>query len=138
MSCNWKDCVISHSLQPILARSSIKVRLVPDLIKGSLSPVINKCSKPTIARIRGYCIGGGLAVSLLCDIRIASDVSKFGVPAARLGLGYRASGLKIKLFLTTWENPQPNKVIRTIDYVMTGDRQHTGAAPFCVAISAGE
>jgi enoyl-CoA hydratase len=56
---------------------------------------LNKCSKPTIARIRGYCIGGGLAVALLCDIRIASDVSKFGVPAARLGLGYRASGLKI-------------------------------------------
>ena len=55
---------------------------------------LNKCSKPTIARIRGYCIGGGLAVALLCDIRIASDISKFGVPAARLGLGYRASGLK--------------------------------------------
>jgi enoyl-CoA hydratase/carnithine racemase len=56
---------------------------------------LNKCSKPTIARIRGYCIGGGLAVSLLCDIRIASENSRFGVPAARLGLGYRASGLKI-------------------------------------------
>ena len=55
---------------------------------------LTKCSKPTIARIRGYCIGGGLAVSLTCDIRIASDNSKFGVPAARLGLGYRASGLK--------------------------------------------
>jgi enoyl-CoA hydratase len=48
-----------------------------------------------LARIRGYCIGGGLATALNCDIRIASDVSKFGVPAARLGLGYRASGLKI-------------------------------------------
>ena len=58
-----------------------------------------KCSKPTIARIRGYCIGGGMAVSLQCDIRIASDNSKFGVPAARLGLGYRASGLKILLDL---------------------------------------
>ena len=34
-------------------------------------------------------------MSLLCDIRIASENSKFGVPAARLGLGYRASGLKI-------------------------------------------
>jgi enoyl-CoA hydratase/carnithine racemase len=56
---------------------------------------LNRCSKPTIARIRGYCIGGGLAVALLCDIRIASENSKFGVPAARLGLGYRASGLKI-------------------------------------------
>jgi len=55
---------------------------------------LTKCSKPTIARIRGYCIGGGLAVSLTCDIRIASENSKYGVPAARLGLGYRAAGLK--------------------------------------------
>ena len=54
---------------------------------------LSKCSKPTIARIRGYCIGGGLAVSLLCDIRIASENSKFGVPAARLGLGYEYAGL---------------------------------------------
>jgi len=60
---------------------------------------LNKCSKPTIARIRSYCIGGGMALSLLCDIRIASDNSKFGVPAARLGLGYRASGLKILMDL---------------------------------------
>ncbi len=55
---------------------------------------LTKCSKPTIARIRGYCIGGGLAVALTCDIRIASDNSRFAVPAARLGLGYRASGIK--------------------------------------------
>jgi len=55
---------------------------------------LTKCAKPTIARIRGYCIGGGLAVSLTCDIRIASENSKYGVPAARLGLGYRAAGLK--------------------------------------------
>jgi len=55
---------------------------------------LTKCSKPTIARIRGYCIGGGLAVSLTCDIRIASDNARFGVPAARLGLGYRAAGIK--------------------------------------------
>ena len=66
-----------------------------DLASEVANARLNKFAKPTIARIRGYCIGGGLAVALLCDIRIASDVSKFGVPAARLGLGYRASGLKI-------------------------------------------
>ena len=67
---------------------------------------LDKCSKPTIARIRGYCIGGGMAVSLLCDIRIASDNSKFGVPAARLGLGYRASGLKILMDLVGRRPPR--------------------------------
>src|SRR6201996_4982944 len=55
---------------------------------------LNKFAKPTIARIRGFCIGGGLAVSLTCDIRIASDNSRFGVPAARLGLGYRGGRIK--------------------------------------------
>lgn len=54
---------------------------------------LTHCPKPTIARIRGYCVGGGLALSLTCDIRIASDNSKFAVPAAKLGLGYRASGI---------------------------------------------
>ena len=58
--------------------------------------------KPLIAMIQGYCIGGGLAVSLLCDLRIASENSRFGVPAARLGLGYRASGRRLKGGSSGW------------------------------------
>lgn len=50
--------------------------------------------KPTIAMIRGYCIGGGLGLASCCDLRIATDDSRFAVPAAKLGLGYGYSGLK--------------------------------------------
>jgi enoyl-CoA hydratase/carnithine racemase len=50
--------------------------------------------KPTIAMIRGYCIGGGVGLALCCDIRICSNNSKFGVPAAKLGLGYGYKGVK--------------------------------------------
>jgi enoyl-CoA hydratase len=50
--------------------------------------------KPTIAMIRGYCIGGGLGLATCCDLRIAADNSRFAVPAARLGLGYGYVGLK--------------------------------------------
>lgn len=50
--------------------------------------------KPVIARIDGYCIGGGLNISLCCDIRIASDVSSFAIPAGRLGLGYRLTAIR--------------------------------------------
>ena len=50
--------------------------------------------KPTLACIRGYCIGGGVNVAISCDIRIASDDSVFSIPAARLGLGYRYSAMK--------------------------------------------
>jgi enoyl-CoA hydratase len=50
--------------------------------------------KPTIAMIQGYCIGGGLGLATCCDLRIASDNSRFAVPAAKLGLGYGYNGLK--------------------------------------------
>lgn len=49
--------------------------------------------KPMIAMIDGYCIGGGLVVALACDVRIASETSLFGIPAARLGLGYGLGGV---------------------------------------------
>lgn len=50
--------------------------------------------KPTIAMIDGFCLGGGLALALCCDLRFCSSKSKFGLPAARLGLGYPFEGLK--------------------------------------------
>jgi len=50
--------------------------------------------KPTIAMIRGYCLGGGLGLAVCCDLRIASDNSRFGIPAAKLGVGYGFPGLK--------------------------------------------
>jgi enoyl-CoA hydratase len=55
---------------------------------------IYEFSKPTVACIRGYCIGGGVNVAISCDIRIASANSVFSVPASRLGLGYRYSAMK--------------------------------------------
>jgi enoyl-CoA hydratase len=50
--------------------------------------------KPTIAMIRGYCVGGGLGLASCCDLRICADDSRFAVPAAKLGLGYGYAGLK--------------------------------------------
>jgi enoyl-CoA hydratase len=55
---------------------------------------ISEFEKPTIARIEGYCIGGGLNVAICCDLRVASTNSTFSVPATRLGLGYRFSAMK--------------------------------------------
>jgi enoyl-CoA hydratase/carnithine racemase len=49
--------------------------------------------KPTIARIRGYCLGGGLAIAMQTDLRIASSDSQFGIPAAKLGIAYGLEGL---------------------------------------------
>ena len=52
-----------------------------------------KIDKPMIAMIQGYCIGGGLAIALSADIRFATPDSTFGIPAAKLGLGYEYEGL---------------------------------------------
>ena len=52
------------------------------------------CTKPTIAKIRGVCMGGGLGLAVNCDIRICADDAKFRMPAARLGLGYQYPGIR--------------------------------------------
>jgi enoyl-CoA hydratase/carnithine racemase len=55
---------------------------------------IHDFPKPTIACIRGYCVGGGVNVAISCDLRVASTDSTFFVPATRLGLGYRVSAMR--------------------------------------------
>jgi len=55
---------------------------------------IHQSSKPTIALIQGHCIGGGLGLAVACDLRFCTERSKFGLPAAKLGLGYPYAGLK--------------------------------------------
>jgi enoyl-CoA hydratase/carnithine racemase len=51
-------------------------------------------AKPLLAMIQGFCIGGGVSIAITCDMRIASDDSRFGIPAARLGLGYHYNGME--------------------------------------------
>ena len=50
--------------------------------------------KPIIACIRGFCLGGGMQVAMLADMRIAAEDSQFGIPAAKLGIAYGYDGLK--------------------------------------------
>src|SRR3954469_14058465 len=50
--------------------------------------------KPTIAFIRGFCLGGGMQVAMLTDIRFAAENSQFGIPAAKLGIAYGYDGLR--------------------------------------------
>ena len=50
--------------------------------------------KPLLAMIQGYCIGGGVAMSLTADLRYASEDAVFAIPAARLGIGYAVGGVE--------------------------------------------
>lgn len=58
-----------------------------DAEKAALLAIL-ECSKPTIAQIQGYTIGGGCAVALACDFRIAHSDAIFFIPAGRLGVVY--------------------------------------------------
>ena len=50
---------------------------------------VDRLGKPTIAMVQGFCVGGGMSLATHFDMRIASDDSRFGIPAAKLGLAYR-------------------------------------------------
>jgi enoyl-CoA hydratase len=58
------------------------------------SQMLLDCPKATIAMIRGYCIGGGVGIAVSCDLRVATEESRFGIPAAKLGLGYGLESLR--------------------------------------------
>ena len=73
-------------------------------ITGAVADKLLNCVKPTLAMIRGFCMGGGLGTALLCDLRICADDSKFGVPAGKLGVGYKYAALKRLLAGTGYDN----------------------------------
>ncbi len=61
-----------------------------DALNDAAFNAVLGCPKPTIAMIHGFCLGGGLALALCCDIRLADDTSQYAIPAAKLGIGYNA------------------------------------------------
>jgi enoyl-CoA hydratase/carnithine racemase len=74
-------------------RTTPAARAEYDRGQAALTQSWASLDKPVIAMIRGFCMGGGLLTALQADIRIAADDGQFGVPAARLGLGYAFSGV---------------------------------------------
>ena len=69
---------------------------------------LGRVEKPTVAAIRGPCVGGGMAIALCADLRYAAADAVFAIPAARLGLAYPASGLRTLLSVA---GPQTAKEI---------------------------
>ena len=82
-------------------RTTPAARAEYDRGQAALAAAWASLSKPVIAMIRGFCMGGGLLTALQADIRIAAADSQFGIPAARLGLGYGFSSVTTLLSLVT-------------------------------------
>ena len=66
-------------------RASAEAAAAYSKISESARQRLQDTPKPTIAMIQGYCIGGGVATALACDLRIAAEGSTFGIPAANSG-----------------------------------------------------
>ncbi len=75
------------------ARNSAEAEEKFHLHADEARAALRAMGKPIIAMIQGFCIGGGCATALLADLRIATPDSKFGVPAAKLGVAYALDGL---------------------------------------------
>jgi enoyl-CoA hydratase/carnithine racemase len=82
------------------------------------------CSKPVIAMIRRFCLGGGFGLALSCDLRIASENAVFGIPAARLGIGYPPGAMK--LVTATVGAPAAKDLFFTARRIDAGEAQRLG------------
>ena len=91
------------------------------------------CEKPMIAMIRGYCLGGGLNIANSCDLRIAAEDARFGIPAAKMGLGYRASSMK-KL-VDTVGAPFAREIMITARQFNAAEALHMGLVHRVVPVS---
>ncbi|MFV0524284.1 MAG: enoyl-CoA hydratase [Acidimicrobiales bacterium] len=74
-------------------RSSPESRARFDAVAAEAGRAFIRLEKPLIAKIRGFCMGGGLATALRADIRVTADDGQFAIPAARLGVGYGYEGV---------------------------------------------
>jgi enoyl-CoA hydratase len=86
------------AIRVIVMRGSTPQAFIARAYRDAPNAAINalvECAKPVIAMISGVCIGGGVQVALSCDIRIAARGTRFGVPAARLGLAYPLEGVNM-------------------------------------------
>src|SRR5450432_312468 len=70
---------------PEVRADATQGKVYGELIASTMQ-AIGDCVHPTIAMIHGVCVGGGLEVALMCDVRICGESSRFGIPVNRLGL----------------------------------------------------
>lgn len=93
------------------ARNDASAAARYERLNGEAFAAIRGCSRPVIAMVQGFCIGGGLAIALACDLRIADSSALFALPPARLGLAYPQDSLKD--LVTTVGAPAAKEMIFT-------------------------
>ncbi len=110
---------------------------------------VHAVSKPTVAIIRGWCLGGGMALASSCDLRLANDRARFGIPAAKLSIGYPVEGLRrlvelvglstAKEIMFTARQYSAEEALRLgmINHLLADDAIDAFAADYIASIAAG-
>ncbi len=96
------------------SRSNAEAQREYDKLTSSGRAKLASFPKPVIARIQGFCLGGGLGIAMQADLRIAADDAQFGIPAAKLGIAYSFSMVSR---LTALVGPSDARMM-----LFTGDR----------------
>ena len=86
---------------------------------------LESMQKPTIAMIRGYCVGGGAALAMACDLRIASVDAKFGIPIART-LGNTLSAQNLARLVSLIGPARAKELIFTARFIGAAEGQAIG------------
>jgi enoyl-CoA hydratase len=85
-----------------------------DALNDAVFNALQAATKPVIAMIHGFCLGGGLGIAACCDLRLADDKAQFAIPAAKLGIGYNQRWIRPLLAMAS-----PHRVK---ELLFTGDR----------------
>jgi enoyl-CoA hydratase/carnithine racemase len=108
------------------------VQRYEELAEGA-QKMLQEFDKPTLAMVRGYCLGAGLNIANVCDLRIAADDARFGIPAAKMGLGYRASSMKNLVDVVG--APHAREIMLTARQFTAAEALHMGLVHHVVAVS---
>ena len=108
------------------------VQRYEELAEGA-QKMLQEFDKPTLAMVRGYCLGAGLNIANVCDLRIAADDARFGIPAAKMGLGYRASSMKNLVDVVG--APYAREIMLTARQFTAAEALHMGLVHHVVAVS---
>ena len=108
------------------------VQRYEELAEGA-QRMLQEFDKPTVAMIRGYCLGAGLNIANVCDLRIAAEDARFGIPAAKMGLGYRASSMKN--LVDTVGAPYAREIMLTARQFSAAEALKMGLVHHVVAVS---
>lgn len=112
-------------------RSNADARKEYARLSGVGRDALRDFPKPMIAQIDGYCLGGGLAIAMQADLRVASTRSSFGIPAARLGIAYSPDSLENLVALVG--PAQARMLLYTAQYIDAAEAKAMGLINQCVS-----